>query len=68
MEQKTGTLASVVASLSARKSPSAKAKVVWAIKKGKWYAIIGERKDWYQIKISSKLSGWVMKKYVKTKN
>lgn len=65
---KEKTLASIVASLGVRKSPSSKAKVIWAIKKGKWYAITGGRADWYQIKISNKLSGWVMKKYVKTKN
>jgi S1-C subfamily serine protease len=64
---KAKTLASTVASLGVRKSPSSTAKVVWSIKKGKSYVIIGARKDWYQIKISSKLSGWVMKKYVKTK-
>lgn len=60
-------LSSTVASLNVRQTPSLKAKVVWGIKKGVSYAVIGEQTDWYQIKISNKLSGWVMKKYAKIK-
>lgn len=62
---KKSFLASTITILNVRQSPSPSAKIVSRIKKGVPYSIIETKKDWHRIKISNKLSGWVMKKFVK---